>query len=236
MPVTNITSAWEHGCLVYRDATAAIVDVDAPIKAILSNVLAASGWTVAGVNSGAMVVGKGGVQTNTPGNADNDDVDVATPVVFDAAKGLSIDVLVRNDDVDKTALNVGFSDATGEAADKIAFEFATATLATNASDGAMFFHDADATTDYWRAATVVGDSESTVIASTVAPVDGTEYKLRIDVNLDGEATFYLDNVNLGTADVDLTTAALCAYIGFINHPGATDTCDIVYAAAWQWTR
>lgn len=236
MVIANITSKWENGCLVYRDASGYIVDVLAPIKAILNTALDTPGWTVAGVNSGAMAASKG-VQTISTGAADDDDVDVASGVIFDAAKGLSFEALVRNDDVDMTALNLGFSDATGEAADKIAFTFDTVTLTSNATDGALFFHDCDATSDVWRAATVVGDAESTVIASTVAPVDTTEYKLRIDVNLDGEATFWLDNVNLGTADADLTTAALCAYIGFINHAeAAANTCDIVYAAAWQWTR
>lgn len=235
MPIANIKAEWENGCLVYRDNSGYIVDVDAPLKNILPLTIATSGWTVAGVNSGDMVVGKN-IQTISTGNADDDDVDVATAVVFDAAKGLTFEALLRNDDVDNTALNFGFSDATGEAADKIAFTFATATLTSNASDGAIIFHDADATTDYWRAASVVGDTESTVIASTTAPVDATEYKLRVDVDLDGAATFYLDGTSLGTADADLTTAALCAYIGFINREAAVNTCDIVYAAAWQWTR
>lgn len=235
MAMCNITCNVENGCQIFRDASGYIVDVRAPIRAVLNTALDTPGWTVAGVNSGAMAASKG-VHTITTGGDDNDDVDVASGIVFDAAKGLSFEALIRNDDVDATAFNLGFSDATGEAADKIAFTFDTATLTSNASDGALFFHDADATTDYWRAASVISDTESTVIASTVAPVDATEYKLRIDVDLDGDATYYLDNVNLGTADVSLTTAALCAYIAFINREGAANTCDIVYAAAWQWTR
>ena len=235
MTIANITSEWENGCLVFRDNSGYIIDVQAPIKAIMAMGVAASGWTVAGVNAGTMAVGQG-IQTITLGNAEDDDVDVASGVVFNAAKGLSIEVLLRNDDVDKTCLNVGFSDATGEGANLIAAEFTTATLLTTASDAALFFHDADATTDYWRAATVVGDTESTILSSAVAPVDGTEYKLRIDIDLAGAATFWLDNVLLGTADQTLSTPALCAYIGFIGHPGASDTCDIIYAAAWQWTR
>ena len=232
----NINSAWENGCLVFRDASKYIVDVQAPIKAVLNTALDTNGWTVAGVNSGAMAATLG-VQTISTGNADDDDVDVATGLIFNPAKGLSIEGRLRNDDVDPSALNFGFSDATGEAADKIAFTFATATLTTNASDAALFFHDADATTDLIRCATVGGDTDSTVIASSTTPADGTEYKFRIDIAPTGYATFYLDDVNLGTADqIVTTTTPLCAYIGYITREGAVNTCDIVYAAAWQWTR
>jgi hypothetical protein len=137
-------------------------------------------------------------------------------------------------DVLATAFNVGFSDATGEAADTIAFTYDTVTLTTVATDAALFFYDIDGTTDLIRACTVKAGVDGTVIAHTAAPVAGTYNTYRVEIDSLGNVEFWLDGVLLGTQALGITTTApLCPYIGYINREGFANTMDIDYIRVWQ---
>jgi hypothetical protein len=231
--IANFTASLEKGALVHRNPSGHIIDVLAPRGILWTPPLVPSGvFTVAGVNSGVFSGG-----SVTTGAADNDDVEVASELVFDIDNGFTAEALVANGDVDKTAVNFGISDAQGESVDKLAATYATATMTTNATDGALFVHDADATTDYWRAVTVNNDTDSTILSSGTAPVDSTEYKLRLDVDADGNATFRVNDVLVGTADQALrATVSYCLYLGYINREAAANSLTVKYLAGWEWSR
>lgn len=196
--------------------------------------------TQAGVNSGALTAqaGLGGWGRITTGGADDDDVDVATALNFKASEGCGIEVRLANNDIDKVAFNIGFSDATGEAADLIAVMYATATYTTTATDAAVFVWDPDATTDYLHAICVKANTDQTAIDTTTAIVDAAFHTYRLEINPDGDCSFFYDGAHIGTTATGITTTtALCAYIGVINHgEAAANTVDIDYIRVWQNSR
>ncbi len=203
----------------------------------IANALSTALWTVAGVNSGtcASSTGVGGLATITTGDADDDDVDVASEIVFNSGKACGCEARVRINDVSGTAFNFGFSDAKGEAADAIAATYSGTTLTSNATDCALFFHDPDATTDAFRTVAVSNDTDGTVdtITST-SPGDADWHIYRVQSDTSGNVDFYFDGVSQGTANSGLRSAVnLCVYLGAINREATGNTVDVDYIRAWQ---
>lgn len=230
----------ENGFLRYFDsATKETLDVVAPVKHFddftEKTVDLTNSYTVAGVNSGtaAINVATGGTMRITTGAADDDDVDFATDLIFKAANRCEMEVRMTANDILAAAFCVGFTDATGEAADLIPLTFATTSLTSTASNCAMFFYDTDATTDIIRAVAVKADTDGTIFTGP-APVAGTYNTYRVSIAADGSCSFYLDGVLLGTQASGITTTTpLCAYIGVINREGAVNTWDVDYIKIWQ---
>jgi hypothetical protein len=225
---------------VYNSATGETLHIFAPVTHVddftEKTVDLTNSYTVAGVNSGtaAINVQVGGVCRLTTGAADDDDVDLATDLIFKAEKRLILEARFAQNDILATAFCLGFSDATGEGADLIAVTFATATATTTASDAAVFFADSDATTNVIRAMTVKANTDGTVLSSGVAPVASTFHIYRVEINAAGDTKFYLDGVHVGTQTAGITTTvALCAYLGVINREGAANTFDLDYLRIWS---
>jgi hypothetical protein len=240
----TIIGDWRNGLLEYlNSSTKSVVDVIAPVS-IFNDFLGpavdtTNDLTFAAVNSGAIArtAGAGGIARITTGAADDDDADLATPLNFLASKGCSLEVRLAPNDVAGTAFNVGFSDATGEAADLIAITYSGTTLTSTASDFAGFFHDADATTDVIRTVAVKGDTDGTVTSTGVAAADATYATYRVDINPSGDVSYFLNGKHIATEDAAITTTApLCAYVAVINREGAANTLDVDYIRAWAWSR
>jgi len=242
MGLALIKSKWENGgCLVFRTLDNYIVDIWSSRALILNPMHAGTigtgayfggQWLVSAVNSGT--VAGGDVVTLTTGAADNDDTELASSIGWNAAQGLSLECHAAPSSA-TCGFCIGFSDAQGEDADKLAITFDTATATTNASDAALFYHDYDATSKVIRAMTVNDDTDSTILASTTAATAATYNKYRIDVDLDGNADFWLDDVKIGTADTAVRSAVnLCAYVGLINRDGNSRSLAIKDLAVWQW--
>ena len=205
-------------------------------------------WTVAGVNSGTAAIAAPHMMTLTTGAADDDDVDVASALNWYGQYNACLEVRARIDDVDKTAINIGFSDATGEAADKIPMMLsgATPTLTSTASDFVGFCHDADATTTVMTGVSVKGDADGALI-SGAAETDASWFTVRVELIDNGtttDAVFYYNasgneispaDDRLGIElDAVTRTTPLCIYIGLINHgEDAANTLDVDYVKAWQ---
>ncbi len=193
-------------------------------------------WTVAGVNGGtaALIATDGGAMQITTGAADNDDVDVASSIIWRADKNCVMEVRWRQNDVDGTAINLGFSDATGEAADLIAFTFDTVTLTSTASNAVLLFQDPDATTNAIRCAGVKANQDTAVVASEATLGDAVIHTGRVECEADGTTSFYVDNILLQrVADAVTATTPLCIYLAVINREGFVNTLDILQVRAWQ---
>jgi len=193
MSTANYTSVWNNGVLEFRDSSGRVVDL-VTANAVNEDFLGVAvnttnDWTFAAVNSGAIArtAGAGGIARITTGAADDDDADLATPLNYLPSKGCSLEVRFATNDAAGTGFNVGFSDATGEAADLIAITYSGTTLTSTASDFAGFFHDADATTDAIRAVAVKADADGTVYDSGSVAVNATYNVYRVDINQDGDA-------------------------------------------------
>ena len=192
-------------------------------------------YTDSAVNSSTSVIANG-VCTITTGAADNDDHDFTSGLIFDPSKGLTAECRLALGDADQTAFNFGFSDAITEAADRIACTYYLTTLTSNATDCAVFFSDADATTDFVGAVAVNTDTDGTVLtASSTALVDSAYHRYKVEIDPAGNCKFYYDNVLVGTETAGVaTTATLCAYFALINRESAANTGALSYADAWQW--
>ena len=204
-------------------------------------------WTVAGVNSGTAAIAAPHMMTITTGAADDDDVDVASPLNWYGQYNACVEVRARNDDVSALAMNIGFSDATGEAADKIAMTYSGTTLTSNASDFAGFMHDPDATTDKIYCVSTKANADGTVIDSgTAEGTDSAWHTYRVELVDNGTTTdahFYFNasgkeispSEDLVGVEIDAITRTtpLCIYIGVINRESAANTFDVDYVKAWQ---
>mgnify|MGYP001087295438 CR=1 FL=1 len=247
MPLSNIASRWRNGVLEYYDTrTNEVVDVAAPMKKFDDFTGAAvdttNDWTFAAVNSGAITINAaaGGHARITTGDADDDDAELASGLIFNTTKGCVMEARLAMNDADKTAMCVGFSDATGEAADKLAITFATATATTNASNAALFFQDPDATTDAFRCMSVNANTDSTVYtasATAAALTDATMHRYRVEILTDQTVKFWFDDDHVATIGSGIAAnTAVTTYVGLINREAEANTLDIDYIRAWALTR
>jgi len=237
----RINSRSENGYIRWYDVTTGdTVDVLTSGPKIIQHFNTTSEmYTDSAVNSSTSVIADG-VCTITLGGADNDDHDFTSGLIFDPSKGLTAEAWIALNDIDQSAFNFGFSDAITEAADKIAVTSAAGTVTTNATDCAVFYYDADDTTDRVKAVATHGtNGDGTVItASSAALVDAAYHRYKVEIDPAGNCKFYYDNVLAGTTALGVaTTATLCAYFGLIEHPSAgagVDTASLKYMHAWQW--
>jgi hypothetical protein len=241
--LSTIEGVWQNGVLEFRDAAGRVVDVQAPVVVnedfLGVTVDITNDHVFAAVNSGAIAraAGAAGIARLTTGGADDDDAELATPLNFLASKGCSVEVSAATNDIAGSGFCIGFSDATGEAADTLAVTYSGTTLTSSATDCAVFFHDPDATTDVIRTVAVKNDVDGTVTSTGVAAVNGTFNRYRVDVKSNGDVSFYLNGNHVAThAAAITTTAPLCVYIGVINREGAANTFDVDYIRAWAHSR
>lgn len=245
----GVATRTEHGyILYYDDTTGRTIDViTAGPKTINHFATVNEMYTDSTVNGSTSVIsalGGGPVCLISTGAADNDDHDFTSLVQFDVTKGLTAECRMALGDVDMTAFNFGFSDVITEAADNIACMYSGSTLTSNATNCAVFFHDADATTDLVRAVAVNADTDGTVItASSTALVDYAipnrgmhDYKVEIDPA--GNCRFYYDFGYVGGETLGVAASSstrLCAYCALINHgEAAANTAVLRYMHVWQW--
>lgn len=200
---------------------------------------ATNDWVESIVNSSTTTVvsgSHGGVARITTGGADDDDHELSSPLILKATKGIGMEARIALGDVAASAFNVGFTDAVTEAADLLAFTFATTTLTTTATDAALFFSDPDATSNVLRAAAVKNNTDSTITAGSLL-VNDVFHVYRIEIDSSGNISWYFDGALFKTATAAITTSvALCAYVGLINRETAANTLDIDYIRYWSLSR
>jgi len=240
--VTRYMSEWRGGYLCFRNASThetvhVIADVTMFDDFTGIAVDATNDWTVAGVNSGTVAtnIATGGTARFTTGAADDDDVDLATGLIYKASKACVMEARIAiTSATAELAFNVGFTDATGEGADLLPFGYATATLTSTASDAALFFYDPDATLDTIHCASVINNVDGTITNTTTAPVVDTYNVFRVEIDTAGNVDFWLDGDHVARQALGITTTdALCAYVGVINRSAVATTLDVDYIRVWQ---
>ena len=244
MPVTRIKSRWVNGMQeFYEESTGEIVDVNAPVKLFDDfsglAVDTTNDWNVDAIGAGAatVVAGLGGRMRLTTAAADDDDLDVASLLVFEAAKCCACEARIAQGDVLKTAFNFGFADATGYAADTIACMWSAGALTSTAPDCAVWLADSDSTTALYRCVAVANNVDGTVTAvpaATAVPVIGTFHTYRVELNGAGDCSFYFDGKFIYKESAGITTTDdLCVYVALINREAFVNTLDVDYIKAWQ---
>ena len=199
----------------------------------------ASQWNVTIVNGGTTAAAAdadaNGVLAITTGNADDDNMDVATNLVYYAECAPSIEVRAANEDISQLCHFIGFSDAITEGADTAPFGIVAAALTSTCTDGAGFLMDPDATeADAIWCVSVNGDADGTHTDSGTDAVDGVYHTYRVDIDTAGNAQFWLDGSLIYTEALAVaTTAALCGIVSIINHVGVSDVLNVDYIRIWS---
>ncbi|MFA4835551.1 MAG: hypothetical protein WC749_05745 [Dehalococcoidia bacterium] len=152
----------------------------------------------------------GGEVLITTGTVDDDSCMMATAIIFSAAKKAKCHARITIDDVSGTALFVGFSDAKSESNNSIAIHYHADALTTVATDAAGFVIDADHSTSSIMLAGVKNGTDATAVDTEVDWADGETKELRVELDGDDNAIFYLDNAPVGrVADAVTTSTLLC---------------------------
>jgi len=210
---------------------------------------ATNDYTFEVVNSGSATVTVPHMLTLTTGAADNDDAEFAMGVEWYGKYNAVMEVRFRMDDVDKSAINVGFNDAQAEdSVDEIAIMSTGAgTITSSATNCALFFYDTDDTSATLNAIAVNSDTDGTTHTTSSGATDGQMFTVRVELIDNGttaDAVFYANNsgieidpqrdiIGFEAAAVPRATA-LCPYIALINHKsGNGETMDIDYIKLWQ---
>lgn len=206
-------------------------------------------YTFAAVNSGTATIAVPHMLQILCGNADNDDAEFAMGLDFYGQYNPVMEVRCRINDVDESAINVGWNDAQAEgSADEIAIMLAGAgpTLDTATADAALFVADKDASTYRLYCCSYKNTAAGAVLNSGITPTDTMWLTLRVELQDNGTTTnaiFYANStgreINPATdlvgveLDAITRTDPICPYIALINHEGPDETFDIDYLKVWQ---
>lgn len=137
----------------------------------------------------------GGSCLITTGTADDDSCMLASAIIFDPAKNPWCEFDLTITDITGTALFAGFSDAKSESNNSIAIHYPDDVLTTVASDVAGFVVDADTAT--LGASSIIAASsqavggDTTPVDSGIDWADNANYVLRVELDSDGKAYYYL---------------------------------------------
>ena len=199
-------------------------------------------WTAANLtdqvfdsNSGTLTVAAniGGTAIITTHTDDNDVCELSTPLIWQASKSCGMEARIAIDDVDQSALVVGFSDDDDEASG-IAVSLNGTSLTTNATDFAGFFYDADAATDDIHALSVKADTDGTPHTTSTTMVDGEYHVYRIEIDAVGNVNYWLDGNHIATDALGITTTTdLAVYIGVATREADANTFKVDYIRAWE---
>jgi len=201
------------------------------------------GWLERETNGGTIAAGTGmgGTITMTTDGSDNGCAEFYRVAHFSSSKNCGMEARIQLNTITSAGINVGFVDAVHAVDNQINFEItaAAATLvAGRATDGAAFVFDTDGTPDVWYCCAVDSDVEGTPVAAigTLAPVAATYANLRVQLDSDGNATFYYNGNAVGYLPACLSHAStdmLTPYIGFIERSASARILTVDRVTAWQ---
>lgn len=104
------------------------------------------------------------------------------------------------------------------------------TFTYNANDACGFMFDTSMTTKNWWLTGNKGGVAGTPVNTAKAPVAGTYDLLRVELDISGNATFYLNNVRIGAvANAVTATVALTPVVAAFNRTTTSDGTCIVTA-------
>ena len=198
------------------------------------------------VNEGsfAMTVDEpGGIIAVTTDTADNDNF-AAFVGPFKPADGtIWIEARIKVGDVGaaQTAVNVGFTEILDKVTPVMPFELATATLTVNGSgiDAAALLFDTDATTITWRAASAAAAADTSGdngYDTGIAPVADRWDVVRVVIDINGDAYFYLNGALVKKTEDAVTASAIQhGYVMIENRAAGAEVLEVDYIA-WEANR
>lgn len=229
----------------YANTVPNIVGVPMPKKVMWDDHMligyANGGWSVASQGvTWADGTGIGGTLTCTTSGANNDCGELYRVAHFTANKNCGMEARIKLSSIADIGVYVGFVDAVHNVNDQVNFELnsSNALVDSRATDGAAFVFDTNAGTDVWFCAGVDTNAEGTPVAAkgSLAPVANTYARLRVQLNSEGDATFYYNRVAVGFLPVCLSfavTDVLTPTVAVIARAGAAKTLTVDRITVWQ---
>ncbi len=173
----------------------------------------------------------------TTDTTDNESSFLATPLCWEDDQNAVAEFRVKVTDVSAVGLYVGFSDATFETTPDMPIDYAGGTLAAAATNAVGIVMDGDDNVNGSSSIVAVGvnaGSLETAIDSGTDWADGEAHTLRMELNPDGDAYFYLDGNSFGHMATALASGtALCTISAVANRGTAVETVYVDRVDAWQ---
>jgi len=180
----------------------------------------------------------GGMALITTDATDNETNFLSTPLCWMDDQNCIAEAKILITDVSGVVLFFGFSDATYETTPALAIDYADGTLATvSGRDAVGIVCDFDDSVNGINSIVAVGANAGvleTAIDSGVDWADGIWHTLRVELNPDGDAYFYLDGTSFGYMATAVTSATpLCITVQSGNRDAAIDTIYVDRVDGWQ---
>lgn len=173
----------------------------------------------------------------TTDTTDNEASYLATPLCWEDDLNVVVETKVLMSDISETMFGLFLTDATTETSPAVPIDYSGGTLATDAANAVGIIADGDDTVNGEGSIVGVNVKASvlgTAIDSGTDWADAVWHTLRIELDPDGDATFYLDGVAFGYTATALTSGtALCVMLCVANRGSAAETVYVDRVDAWQ---
>ena len=191
--------------------------------------------TLGGTGDAVAITGGGAhTVTLTTGSVDNEVSFLGTGLIFDISYSPVIETKVTITDVSGTCFYFGFSDANTETTPASTIDYADATLAAAATDAAGFVVDADKSSSLMYMASIATGGAVAGATTGITWTDGQTKTLRIALNTEGDAQFWVDGVLKGIVQAAVTDVPLCAVFNYGTRANdGSNTVVVDYLKAWQ---
>ena len=173
----------------------------------------------------------------TTDTTDNEASFLAGPLVWEDDQNAVAEFRIKVTDVSAICLFVGFSDATFEATPDMPIDYSGGTLAAAATNAVGIVMDGEDSVN--GASSIVGvgvnaGALETAIDSATDWADGEWHTLRVELDPDGDAYFYLDGSAFGyMATAIASGTALCVIMAVANRGTSAETVYVDRVDAWQ---
>lgn len=144
--------------------------------------------------------------------------------------GLSFEARIQTSAITTISYFVGFTDQVSTLTAPITSAASVDTITTNASNAVGFMFDTSMTTKNLWLVGVAADVDATAQNSAIAPVAATYITLRVELTTAGVASFFINNVAVGTAMSGAVTAttALTPCVSVFTRAAGSATMDVDY--------
>ena len=180
---------------------------------------------------------QGGSCLMTSGTGDEDTIHLASPIIYSADYEATVEWKIKISDVSGCAVFAGFSDAKSEDGYN-PLDYGTGgadTFTSTADDAVGFVIDADHASSSIMCASCKATVDTTPVDTGLDWADNQTKRLRVSLNADGDATFYVDGESVGYIDSAITEDdLLCAIVSVKTQ--ANDGANTVYVYrndTWQ---
>jgi hypothetical protein len=172
--------------------------------------------------------------TMTSGTTDNEVSFLGTALIFDISNNPEIETRVTITDVSGTSFFFGFSDANTESTPASTIDYADGTLAAAATDAVGFVVDADKSSSLMYAASIATGGSVAGASTGITWTDGLTKTLRIRLNTEGDAFFFVDGVCTNIVQSAVTDVPLCAVFNWGTRDNdGSNTVIAKYLKKWQ---